>query len=209
MRFQIGPRSAMRQRPIYYRGPRIVQQSAIEPADEEPVADRLSVEELAAHESGHSCAQIALGKRLHCVKIVPESGYGETHVVPPSAQSYINSEAQSYKAVCALWRTGKDRPPKSSIADEVVCLAAGPAAQVRLYPKSTSSGWLHDTQRIDLLAGIFGDAAEEFKRQQLDRASDLVNRHLRAISRVARALADAEQHELTGDQVRALFRLMR
>jgi hypothetical protein len=60
-------------------------------------------------------------------------------------------------------------------------------------------------RKIDLLADIFGSEAAEFKRHELDRTVALCRKHRHAIASIAEGLA--EQHELSGNNVRHLFYL--
>jgi hypothetical protein len=138
------------------------------------------------------------------VAINPETGAGNCFAVDPSRQRDVGSEQKTYEKICRNWqKADSGRPSKRWVGDEIVCLLAGPIAQVQKYPQSSSVGWFDDMRKVEFLADIFGEQAAEFKRQQLDRAVALVSKHGDAVQRVANELA--ERHTLAGEEVRGFF----
>jgi hypothetical protein len=136
MNFELRPRSLTQSGgPIYYRGrqPRLLPQPIPnqQGTDDRPFAERLTTEELAWHEAGHAVAQVALGKQLWGVAINPETGAGNCFAVDPSKKRDVNSERHSYETICRGWQRADSRPSKSWVGDEIVCLLAGPIAQVQ------------------------------------------------------------------------------
>ena len=195
MNFKITPRSQHRPLKVFYRGP------LPRALPSQPVADnrKLTVEELAFHESGHACVQVALRKPLWKVVINPETGAGETFASERNMFPDEVAEMRAYSAVCRDWPSA-GRPSKEWVGDEMTILFAGPYAQARFNSRSSSLGWAYDLQKIGLLAGIFGDDDREFKARQLDRAADLCRKYREEIEAVAEALI--ERHKLSGDEVR-------